>query len=407
MVYSFRILLLVLALAPFVYYLLCLYSVFDYFGWVRKLPPHRNDFAPPVSILKPVCGVDDDAYENFASFCRLDYPEYEIVFAARDLDDPVLPVIQKLQRDFPERSIRLVAGVPSRGANKKVNSLCQLVREARHELLVISDSDVRVDCDYLRNAVAPFSDAQVGAVTSFFRGVAMKGLTATLNALGMYTDSAPAALVARKLEGKVQFAFGWTMATTKRVLDEIGGFESMADHHSDDFELGNRIAKAGYRIEFLRTPVWMMFPNETLGGYMRHELRWAIGLRNVRSVGYLGMVFTHGLPWTLAAAAAALASGWTGIAAAYFTCYLVLRLGLVWITGGWGFGDGRTMRKLYLVPLRDALSFVTWAGGLFLDKIVWRGFSYRVIGGRLVPIERGAFSAQEQPLARSARVSWF
>jgi ceramide glucosyltransferase len=226
-----------------------------------------------------------------------------------------------------------------------------------------------------------------------------------MDALGMYTDSAPSALVARKLEGKMQFAFGWTMATTKSVLAGIGGFESMVNHHSDDFELGNRISRMGYRVELMRKPVWMVCPKESFGEFMKHELRWSIGLRNVRPAGYLGMLFTHGLPWALLAAAVAVTAGWTGVAAAYLLAYLFLRLGVVWATGIWGLNDAQIWRKLYLVPLRDALSFATWVAGLFSDKIVWRGFSYRVRKGLLIPDEDAQGSALETSSHLLSRLS--
>jgi ceramide glucosyltransferase len=389
MVSTLRIILFLFAFAPLAYYILSLYCVYDYFRPIRKLPPSNGSFLPPVSILKPVRGADREAYENFASFCRLDYPEYEIVFATSDPEDPVIPVIRRLQQNFPERNIRLVTSVTRLGTNNKVNNLCQLILEAEHELVVMSDSDVRVDRDYLRDVVAPFAAPQVGAVTAFYRGIPARGLVSDMDALGMYTDSAPAALVARKLEGKMQFAFGWTMATKKNVLAGIGGFESMVNHHSDDFELGNRISRMGYRVELMRKPVWMVCPKEGLGEFMKHELRWSIGLRNVRPAGYLGMVFTHGLPWALLAATVAATAGWKSLAVAYLLAYLFLRLGVVWTTGVWGLNDVQIRRKLYLVPLRDALSFSAWVAGLFSDKIVWRGFSYHVKKGLLVPIESG------------------
>lgn len=387
MVSTIRIVLLILAFAPLAYYILSLYCVFDYFRHVRRLPPSDGSFLPPVSILKPVRGADCEAYENFASFCRLDYPEYEIIFAASDQEDPVIPVIQRLQKDFPERNIRLATGVARLGTNNKVNNLCRLVLEAEHDFVVMSDSDVRVDRDYLRDVAALLADPKVGLVTAFYRGIPVRGLVSDMDALGMYTDSAPSALVARKLEGKMQFAFGWTMATTKSVLAGIGGFESMVNHHSDDFELGNRISRLGYRVELMRKPVWMVCPKGSLGEFIKRELRWSIGLRNVRPAGYLGMLFTHGLPWTMLASGVAAIAGWTGLSVAYLLAYLFLRLGVVWVTGVWGLHDARIGRKLYLVPLRDALSFFTWVAGLFSDKIVWRGFSYRVRKGLLVPAE--------------------
>src|SRR5256885_5343902 len=280
-----RAIVLILAVGPLVYYLLSLYCIVDYFWAVRKSSPGSNDFAPPVSVLKPVRGVDHDAYENFASFCRLDYPEYESVFAMADSDDPVIPLLQRLQKDFPERQIRFVTGVQRLGENNKVNNLCRLVKEARYDVLVMSDTDVRVGPSYLREVVAPFADPAVGAVTSFYRCAGGGTLASDLDMLGMCADSVPSALIARKLEGKVQFAFGWTMATTKKHLAEIGGWEAMVNHHSDDFELGNRIAKKGYRVELMRDPVTMAFPLETLKEFLNHELRWSIGLRHVRPAG--------------------------------------------------------------------------------------------------------------------------
>src|SRR6476660_4775483 len=226
---------LVFAAAPLAYYLLSLYCVVGYFRELRKPAPERPVFTPPVSVLKPVRGVDHQAYENFASYCRLDYPEYEIIFAVADPDDPVVPVIGKVRAAFPSCSIRLITGVARIGTNSKVNSLCRLVQEAQYDHLVMSDSDVRVEPDYLRLAAAPFSDSEVGAVTTFCQCLSGGGIAAELDALGMCSDSVPGALVARKLEGKMEFAFGWTMATTKKHLAEIGGWEAMVDYHSDDF----------------------------------------------------------------------------------------------------------------------------------------------------------------------------
>jgi ceramide glucosyltransferase len=380
-----RLAVLVLAAGPLVYYLLSLYCVVEYFLALRRSPPRDDSNAPPVSILKPVRGVDNDAYENFASYCRLDYPEYELVFAMADPHDPVIPVIEKLQRDFPGRTIRFVTDVPRVGENDKVNSLCRLVKEARHDLLVMSDSDVRVERDYLREVVAPFADSGVGAVTSFYRCAGGGSMAADLDMLGMCMDSVPSALVARKLEGKVQFAYGWTMATTKQRLAEIGGWEAMANYHSDDFELGNRIAGKGHRVELMRQPVWMVFPRQTLREFLRHELRWAIGLRNVRPTGYVGMIFAHGFPWTILAASVAAASGRAGLASFFIASYLVLRIGLAYAAGVWGLRDHNISAKLWLVPAHDAVSTVVWFTGFFTDRIFWRGLEFHVRNRLLEP----------------------
>ena len=295
-------LVLVVAVCPLVYYSLAIYCAWVYFRGAHKAAPPNRSFTPPVSILKPVRGVDSEAYANFASFCELDYPEYEIVFAAGSEDDPIVPVIRQLQQDFPHRDIRLLTTVPWAGTNRKVNKLCALAKAAKYSTVVISDSDVRVERDYLREAVGPLSDPATGLVTTLFRGKSDGGIFSELDGLGVPADSAAGALVARKLEGRVNFAFGWTMATTKLHLAEIGGFEAIANHHSDDFELGNRIAREGHQVVFMRKPVWMVFPKETLSQLLQHELRWAIGLRNVRPAGYLGQALTFGLAWSVLAA---------------------------------------------------------------------------------------------------------
>src|SRR2546423_659778 len=373
-------------MGPLVYYLLSFYCIIEYFLSVRKLPPRSDSFTPAASILKPVRGVDRDAYENFASYCRLDYPQYELVFAMADRNDPVISVLEKLQRDFPERQIRFVTGVERLGENSKVNNLCRLVKEAKYDLLVMTDSDVRVEPGYLREVAAPFVDPAVGAVTSFYRCAGGGTLAADLDMLGMCTDSVPSALVARRLEGQVQFAFGWTMATTKKHLTEIGGWEAMVNHHSDDFELGNRIARQGHRVEFVREPVTMVFPRETLKDFLRHELRWSIGLRNVRPAGYAGLILTHGLPWAVLAAFMAATAGWAGLAVSYPLADLIVRLGGAWTAGVWGLGDRGVAAKMWLVPLRDAGRAVGWAVAFLTDQITWRGLEYRVKNKLLIPM---------------------
>ena len=387
MISALVVTLLVLAACPSVYYILSLYCIFDFFLVPRMVRERNNSFLPPVSILKPVRGIDRDAYNNFASYCGLDYPEYEIIFAAADPDDPVIQVIQKLKQDFPYDNIRLAAPVEQLGENSKVNSLCRLVREAQHDLLVMTDSDVRVGVDYLRSVAAPFADSRVGAVTTFYRGAGGGTIAADLGMLGMYTDSIPGAVVARKLEGKVQFAFGWTMATTKNHLAEIGGWEEMVNFHSDDFELGNRISRQGHRVVLLSEPVWVVFPKVNFKEFLSRELRWSIGLRNVRPAGYAGMLFTFGLPWALLGAIVSYRTGSTLLAASYLVAYLILRPSVAWMAGGWGLGDKAIVKKLWLVPLRDVITAAIWMAGFFLNKIEWRGREYRVTHGLLVQVE--------------------
>lgn len=373
---------LVMALAPLVYYVIATFCGWSYFHDSRKSPQFDPESKPPISILKPVCGLDREAYKNFVSFCHLDYPEFEILFGVTDENDPVIPVVEELQRAFPAQAIRLLVGAPLVGASPKMNLLCRLVREARYNLLVINDSDVRVEADYLRNAAAPFQDPKVGVVTALFRSITEGDFASDLDAVGVPSDSSASSLVAERF-GSLDFALGWTMATTKQRLEEIGGFEAMANHHSDDFTLGNQIARNGYRIALMHKPIWMVFPKERLSQFLKHELRWSIMLRNIRPVGYLGLAMTFGLPWAVLAGVASHSFGW---AAVYLLAYLVLRLTMAWTIGVWGLGDPVVRRKIWLVPVRDAANFFVWIAGLFSSRVQWRGKEYRVKRSYLIPL---------------------
>jgi ceramide glucosyltransferase len=263
-----------------------------------------------------------------------------------------------------------------------MNLLCRLVREARYDLLVINDSDVRVEGDYLRNAAAPFEDPKVGAVTALFRSITEGDFVSDLDAIGVPSDSSASALVAERFHS-MDFALGWTMATTKQRLKEIGGFEAMADHHSDDFTLGNKIASNGYRIALMRKPIWMVFPKERLSQFLKHELRWSVMLRNIRPAGYLGLAMTFGLPWAVLAAVAAHSLTWGSL---YILAYLALRLAMAWTIGVWGLGDRLVRRKIWLVPLRDTVNVFVWVAGFFFSKVQWRGKEYLVKKSCLIPL---------------------
>lgn len=368
------------AALPFCYYVLATYCAWRFYRQPRR---PANNFTPPVSILKPVRGVDPEAYENFASFCRQDYPEYEILFGVSEAEDPVIPVIQNLMRDFPERPIRLLIGSDTRGTSSKVSKLCRLVREARYDLLVISDSDIRVGPDYLRAVVVPFQDPQVGAVTCPYVGIANHGLGSEIEAIGESSDFYAGVLADWLLEG-VKFTLGSTMATTRQRLAEIGGFEALVDHFVDDYELGYRIANRGYRVELSPYAVGTVFPSQTLGDYFSHQVRWLIAARHSRPLGHLGLVFTHGLAWTLLAVAVAPSPY---VAVMYSIAYAALRLLMGWMVGVRGLKDHLLRRKWYLVPLRDALAFFIWLVSLFANRIEWRGREFYVRQGRLVPVE--------------------
>jgi len=374
-------LVLVVACAPFAYYLFAIYSAWRFFGAKRE-HASLDEFTPPISILKPVSGLDAGAYENFASFCRQDYPNYEILFGVNDASDPAVPVIQRLIADFPERPISLCVGATRLGSNDKVNKLCRLAREARHDLFVVSDSDIRVGSSYLRAVVAPFREAQVGAVTCMYRGLAPRQLGAELEAIGASSDFLAGVLAARQLEG-MRFALGSTMATTRPHLAEIGGFEALVDQLADDYELGSRLAARGWRVELSPYTVETVYPAQTAGSYIEHQLRWARTIRLCRPAGALGLLLTQGLPWSLAAAAAA--PSW-GMTAGYLGAYLLLRFLMAWTVGVWGLKDPVLKRRLWVVPLRDALAFPIWLASFASNRIIWRGTQFTIRSGRMVPV---------------------
>ena len=389
-----RWVLLTLALAPFGFYLLSIWSAVTFFR--RPRAAGEEPFTPPISILKPCRGLDPEAYENFASFCRQDYPECEILFAVADPLDPTIPVIERLIRDFPAVRLRLIRSAPAVGANGKVNQLILAAAEARYDLLVISDSDVRVTPDYLRRVAAPFRDPEVGAATAMYRAETNGSLGAELEAVGISSEFQAGVLSAWRLEG-VKFALGATMACTRKALKAIGGFEALADYHSDDYELGSRIAAQGYRVELLRDPVVLVYGRQSLGEFAAHQLRWALTTRFARPGGHFGLLLTFGLPWSLLAAA--VAPAWW-IAAMYLGAYGALRLAAAWTVGVWGLGDGLLRRRLWLVPLRDATGFATWVASYFWTRIEWRGTAFHVVDGKLVPVHPSAEVAEAGTAAR-------
>ena len=368
---------LLMALAPLGYYVGATLAAIRFLRRerVKQLP----DFTPPVSLLKPVRGVDFGTRENFASFCTQNYPEYEILFCVNELSDPAVPVIRQLRTKFPARRIRILSGAEQRGPNRKVNNLAFLAQEAQYDIVVQSDGDVRVGPNYLREVVAPFADKSVGVVSCFYRGIAQPNLAAELEAVGAASDFFAGALLAEWMEG-VTFALGASVATTKTWLGKIGGYEALADLLADDYEIGNRIHKAGGKVLLSREAVWTMYPALSFQEFWEHQVRWARTVRIVRRASFLGLIVTHGLPWAIAAAVVA-PNAW--ISAAYLLGYLVLRLAMAWIAGVWGLGDEVLRRRLWLVPLRDAVHFVVWLAGFASNRVKWGGAEYVIRDGKM------------------------
>ena len=381
--------LLVLALAPYVFYVLASIAAEKFFRRTGLASASTGstrlaaDFAPPISILKPIRGLDRETYENFASFCSQTYPQFEILFCVSDASDPALPVIEKIIAAFPDRVIHLLIGSEPVGSSDKVNKLCRMAREARYDLLLISDSDVRVGPDFLRAVVAPFADAGAGGVTCLYRGLTDGSLAADIEALGNSADFAPGVLAAWLLGGrKLDFMLGAVMLTTKRHLAAIGGFESFADYFSDDYELGNRLAARGLRIELSSAPVATVYPHESIADAFRHQVRWNLSIRFSRPWGHAGLLFSQGLFWTILAAC--IAPGW--LAYAYPIAYAFLRTDAALAVGARGMGDPIIRRKGWLLPIRDAFGFAAWLASFFPRRVHWRDREFIIRDKKLISV---------------------
>lgn len=341
----------------------------------------QASFAPPISILKPLKGFDPEMYESFRSHCLQDYPrEYEIIFGVNDASDEAIAAVERLREEFPQHAISLAVCTEVLGTNRKVSNLVQMAARAKYEYLVINDGDIRVPTDYLRRVAAPFADPQVGMVTALYRGVPHAGFWSKLEAVTISTDFAGGVLSALIVDGGLHFALGSTLAISKTVLEKIGGLRPIADHLADDYELGNRTAAAGLRVELADVVVETFLPAYSFGGMFEHQLRWARTIRDKRKWGYVGVLFTFGLAWAMLAAMVSAGAWWSlgvlGVVATarFFSAYLlsarVLR-------------DQASARSLWMVPVRDFAGLLVWFASFAGDTVKWRGEEFRLKDGKL------------------------
>ena len=369
------------AAIPFIYYFLALYSSWRFFRQARKSsrPP---DYTPPVSNLKPIRGLDAEAYENFASYCNQDYPDYELLFGIGDGDEAVLEVIEKLKRDFPQRRIRVVHVSGHTAPNDKVVKLARLVSEAQNEVLVMNDSDVRVRSDYLRSVVAPLRDPKVGAVTCLYVSTQEHTFLQKLQSIGMFCDFYPGIMVAWKLDG-VKFAFGQTIVTTQKHLAGFGGYSSIENRPADDLLVGRLVAGQGLEVELLPYTVETVADFKSFNEFFFKRLRWMTVMRHMRPWGHIGLIFTQGLAWSVAAAAV---HPTARVALLYLGGYLCVRVAMTWLIGVWGMKQKGIWKKIALVPVWDAWALLIWLLSFGRRSIRWRDVDYRIREGMLVPV---------------------
>jgi ceramide glucosyltransferase len=367
-----------------IYYLLCLWSAVNFLR-ERKAANDAGaeESLPPVTILKPLKGTDPEIYESLRSHCLQDYPEYEIIFGVNDPDDPAIESVQELQAEFPSRRIQLIVCPKILGANVKVSNLAQMVSEARYDHLIVNDSDIRVEPDYLRRVTAPLADSRTGMVTCLYRGVPGATLGSRLEALGISTDFCASVLAARQLEGSIRFGLGSTLAFRRAELEKIGGFTSFVDHLADDYELGKRIAALGLTVKLSEVVVETYLPSYRLQEFLAHQLRWARGIRDARAGGYLGLVFTFGIMWALLALAASRGAlwAWSGLALTLF-----LRFAVALIVGWEVLQDHPLLKDAWLIPLQDLLAVIVWIASLGGHTVTWRGDRFQLQDGKLTRI---------------------
>jgi ceramide glucosyltransferase len=343
----------------------------------------RSSYLPPVSILKPLKGTDPEMYESFRSHCLLDYPEYEIVFGVSEVDDPAAELVRRLQAEFPQRAIQLIVCARNLGTNRKVSNLAQMLPLARFDHLIVNDSDIRVEADYLQRVIAPLADPKTGMVTCLYRGVPNKTLGSKLESIGISTDFSGGVLSAREVEKGIHFALGSTMAFRQSDLKAIGGFEAVLDYLADDYELGMRTSARGLKVKLSEVIVETFLPPYKFRQFFDHQLRWARSLRDARRWGYLGVILTFGVPWALLVLASIRGTYWAwGLA----LLTVIMRITVALVVGRGVLKDRYVLPWLWLVPMRDLVAVAVWIASFAGHTVKWRGTSFTLKDGKLAKV---------------------
>jgi ceramide glucosyltransferase len=374
-----------LTLAGIAYMLLALWGARDYVSAVKRART-AQPFAPGVTLLKPLKGVDPRMYAGLESHCLQDYPApFELIFGVHRLDDPAVVEVERLRAAFPQIPIKLVECSQRLGTSGKVSNLVQMLPYASYEYIVINDSDIFVAPHYLSGVIGYFRDPKVGMVTAPYIGRTGAGgrektLWSKLEALGISTDFLPGVLTARKIEGGIRFGMGSTLAFAKTALAKAGGLEPLVEFLADDYELGKRISKAGYAVRLCGETVETTVPAYGLRGFWDHQMRWARSTRDSRKLGYIGLGVTYAVPWALLTVVASGAALWS------FTLLVLALLARVTVALTIGVGllrDDQVLRDLWLLPLRDLFGLLFWAWSFAGDTVVWRGEEFRLKDGRI------------------------
>ena len=372
-----------LALAGIGYFLAALAAALLHHG---QRTPAAPEFAPGVSILKSLKGLDPAMLEAFRTHCRQSYQgEYEILFGVADADDPAVEAVAQLQAEFPAHAIRLLVCPERLGTNGKISTLAQMEHAAHYGYLLINDSDITVTSTYLTSVMRCFAPVAgkppVGLVTALYRGRAHGSLWSSFEALGISTDFQAGVMLSKRIEGGLHYGLGSTLAVDRAALEKAGGLMGLVDQLADDYEMGARIDKTGYRVALATEVVETSVPDYAWSGFRDHQLRWLRTVRDARPGGYLGMIFTHGFAW---ACVNLFASGFSTLAMAIFLASFVVRLAMALVVGRVVLGDRQLPAMLPLVPVRDLFQLGLWLAGFSGNTIVWRGQRFVLHKGKLI-----------------------
>jgi len=386
---AIEVALALLALCGLAFYAIALVSARHFLRTLKRKP--TSSVSPPMSILKPLKGADSETYAALRSHCVQDYAQYEILFGVNDEHDDAIPIVQSLIADFPHLDLRLIVCSEVFGANRKVSNLIHLLRQARYEHLLVNDGDIKVARGYLREIASSFSNSEVGMITCLYRGESAATLGSRLEALGIATDFIPGVLTANYLEGGLRFALGSTLAMTRTALERIGGFAAVVDYLADDYQLGERISAAGFKVVLAREVVETSVPPYSFSQFWQHQVRWARTMRVSRPLGYLGLALTFGLPWAIFLALVNPQSSRTWL---FLVGLLLTRIAVALTTGRKVLGDPQIIGDLWLLPLRDLLGLAVWFWSFAGDKVSWSGERFRLEDGKMIPMQRSGQPAK-------------
>lgn len=374
-----EIFLIICIIISIFYYAFSLYCMLSFFN---KKTDVNDNYLPPISILKPINGIENGIYENFISYCNQDYPAYQIIFGSSNSKDAAIDIVKKIMNTFPQKDIKLIICNDGIGTNPKISNLINIYKEAKHDIILTNDSDTRVNSDYLRKVVSPLRNQNIGLVTCVYRENITNNITSLIESISINHDFLPSIMVAQRVE-KLSYAFGVTIATRRDILDNIGGFKELADYLAEDFHLGEKISKAGYKLCLSNYIVDVVPEKRDFVNFFSHQLRWAKTIKACRPIGYFfSAFFKYGLVSSLAYLLISIFSPFSIIL--FFTFLSVRIISALMISLKYT-KDKKT--TLLLLPINDIISFIIWCMSFSGTKTTWKGSKFKLKkGGKIEKI---------------------